>query len=220
MFGFIESGFRRGPLFLLSEVDMTLAMNIENDVEDLERRLVMETGLARRVAELAEPVLEGLGYRLVRVRITGQSGCTVQIMAERPDGTMTIDDCEQFSRAFSPVLEVEDPVPSGYVLEVSSPGVDRPLVRPADFERWAGYEAKIEMVELLADRRRFRGVIEGYEDGEVRLFFEAEKGQEPVVIGLPIDGIAEARLVMTDQLVRESLKKQNAGAACAPEHQE
>ncbi len=192
------------------------AMTLENDVHDLERRLVRETGLARRIAELAEPVLDGIGFRLVRVRVTGQSGCTVQIMAERPDGAMTIEDCELVSRTFSPILDVEDPVPGGYVLEVSSPGIDRPLVRPGDFERWAGHEAKIEMVELQAGRRRFRGVLEGFEDGEVRLYFEVEPGQEPVVIGLPFDGIAEARLVMTDKLVRESLKKQNNGADGAP----
>lgn len=191
-------------------------MTLENDVQDLEGRLVRETGLARRIAELAEPVLDGIGFRLVRVRVTGQSGCTVQIMAERPDGTMTIEDCELVSRTFSPILDVEDPVPGGYVLEVSSPGIDRPLVRPGDFERWAGHEAKIEMVELQAGRRRFRGVLEGFEDGEVRLYFEVEQGQEPVVIGLPFDGIAEARLVMTDKLVRESLKKQNNGADGAP----
>ena len=191
-------------------------MTLENDVQDLERRLVRETGLARRIAELAEPVLDGIGFRLVRVRVTGQSGCTVQIMAERPDGAMTIEDCELVSRTFSPILDVEDPVPGGYVLEVSSPGIDRPLVRPGDFERWAGHEAKIEMVELQAGRRRFRGVLEGFEDGEVRLYFEVEPGQEPVVIGLPFDGIAEARLVMTDKLVRESLKKQNNGADGAP----
>ncbi len=191
-------------------------MTLENDVQDLERRLVRETGLARRIAELAEPVLDGIGFRLVRVRVTGQSGCTVQIMAERPDGAMTIEDCELVSRTFSPILDVEDPVPGGYVLEVSSPGIDRPLVRPADFERWAGHEAKIEMAELQAGRRRFRGVLEGFEDGEIRLFFEAEPGQEPVVIGLPFDGMAEARLVMTDKLVRESLKKQDNGADGAP----
>ena len=173
-------------------------------------RLARETGLAQRVAVLAEPVLEDLGYRLVRARIVGQGRCTVQIMAERSDGTLTIDDCERISRALSPVLDVDDPMPGEYLLEVSSPGVDRPLVRPADFERWSGHEARIEMAELLGGRRRFRGVLEGFEDGEVRLLFEAEPGTEPVVIGLPFHQIAEARLVMSDRLIRESLKKSAA----------
>ena len=184
--------------------------------QDLERRLVRETGLARGIAELAEPVLDGIGFRLVRVRVTGRGRCTVQIMAERPDGTMTIEDCELVSRTLSPVLDVEDPVPGGYVLAVSSPGIDRPLVRPGDFERWAGHEARIEMAEPQAGRRRFRGVLEGFEDSEVRLHFGVEPGREPVVIGLPFDGIAEARLVMTDRLVRGSLKKRNSGAGGAP----
>jgi ribosome maturation factor RimP len=131
-------------------------------------------------------------------------------MAERPDGTLNIDDCERISRALSPVLDVDDPMPGEYLLEVSSPGVDRPLVRPEDFERWAGHEARFEMTELLGGRRRFRGVLEGFEDGEVRLLFEAEPGTEPVVIGLPFDHIAEARLVMSDRLIRESLKKSAA----------
>jgi ribosome maturation factor RimP len=155
-------------------------------------------------------VLEDLGYRLVRARVVGQGRCTVQIMAERPDGTLNIDDCERISRALSPVLDVDDPMPGEYLLEVSSPGVDRPLVRPEDFERWAGHEARIEMTELLGGRRRFRGVLEGFEDGEVRLLFEAEPGTEPVVIGLQFDHIAEARLVMSDRLIRESLKKSAA----------
>lgn len=191
-------------------------MILESDAQDLERRLVRETGLARGIAELAEPVLDGIGFRLVRARVTGRGGCTVQIMAERPDGTMTIGDCELVSRTLSAVLDVEDPVPGGYVLEVSSPGIDRPLVRPGDFERWAGHEARIEMAEPQAGRRRFRGVLEGFEDSEVRLHFGVEPGREPVVIGLPFDGIAEARLVMTDRLVRGSLKKRNSGAGGAP----
>lgn len=173
-------------------------------------RLARETGVAQRVAALAEPVLEDLGYRLVRARIVGQAPATVQVMAERPDGTLNIDDCERISRALSPVFDVDDPMPGEYRLEVSSPGVDRPLVRPQDFERWAGYEVRVEMTELLSGRRRFRGVLEGFADDEVRLLFEAEPATEPVVIGLPFDRIAEARLVMSDQLIRESLKRSAA----------
>ena len=138
------------------------------------RRLTRESGTEARIAHIVEPVIAELGFELVRVRITGQNGMTVQIMAERPDGTMTIDDCERASRAISPVLDVEDPLPGGYVLEMSSPGIDRPLVRPSDFETWAGYDVKIELIEMLAGRKRYRGVLEGYDEGEVRIFF-AEK---------------------------------------------
>jgi ribosome maturation factor RimP len=189
---------------------MAVAKKFDDSAVPARARRARETGLAQRVALLAEPVLEDLGYRLVRARVVGQGRCTVQIMAERPDGTLNIDDCERISRALSPVLDVDDPMPGEYLLEVSSPGVDRPLVRPEDFERWAGHEARIEMTELLGGRRRFRGVLEGFEDGEIRLLFEAEPGTEPVVIGLPFDHIAEARLVMSDRLIRESLKKSAA----------
>jgi ribosome maturation factor RimP len=167
---------------------------------ETETRLARETGPAQRVAALAEPVLAGLGFRLVRVRM---SGTTLQIMAERPDGTFTIDDCEAVSRALSPVLDVEDVIPSRYHLEVSSPGIDRPLVRPSDFEAWAGHEAKIEMAVPVAGRKRFKGNLEGYEAGEVRLFIENPEGaaKEPVLIGVPFADIADAKLVLTDQLI-------------------
>ena len=127
----------------------------------LEPRLITEQGIAARVAAIAEPVLAGLGYRLVRVRVSGDVGCTVQIMAERPDGTMTIEDCETASRALSPVLDAEDPVERAYRLEMSSPGIDRPLVRRSDFERYAGNEMKIEMAVAVDGRKRFRGLLLG-----------------------------------------------------------
>ena len=120
-------------------------------------RLSRETGAALRVARLIEPVLENLGFRLVRIRMIGAAGRTLQIMAERPDGTMTIDDCETASRAISPLLDVEEPVSGSYELEVSSPGIDRPMVRAEDFQRWSGHEAKIEMLVPQSGRRRFRG---------------------------------------------------------------
>ncbi len=165
-----------------------------------ETRLARETGPAQRVAALAEPVLADMGFRLVRVRM---SGPTLQIMAERPDGTFSIDDCEAVSRALSPLLDVEDVIPSRYHLEVSSPGIDRPLVRPTDFEAWAGHEVKVEMAVPVAGRKRFKGNLEGYEDGEVRLFIENPEGaaKEPVLIGLPFADIGEAKLVLTDQLI-------------------
>jgi ribosome maturation factor RimP len=177
-----------------------------------ERRLIVEPGLAARVAAIVEPVLEGLGYRLVRVRVSALDGCTVQVMAERPDGTMTIADCEAASRALSPVLDVADPMDRGYRLELSSPGIDRPLVRPSDFEDWAGYEAKIELKEPISGsgRKRFRGVLEGVEGEEVRIEVEIDQlGRQ--VIGLPIGRIGEARLVLTDELIREALRRAKKG---------
>ena len=126
-------------------------------LDGIEPRLIVEQGVAARVAAIVEPVLAGFGLRLVRVRISGMLGCTVQIMAERPDGSMTIEDCETVSRALSPVLDVADPIDRAYHLEVSSPGMDRPLVRRSDFERYAGSQVKIEMAIAVGGRRRFRG---------------------------------------------------------------
>ena len=134
-----------------------------------DKRLISENGVAARVAAIVEPVIEDLGFNLVRVQVTGTNGCTVQIMAERPDGTMSVADCETVSRAISPVLDLEDPISTAYYLEVSSPGIDRPLVRASDFERWNGYEAKIEMAVPVAGRKRFRGVIRGVEGEAVNL---------------------------------------------------
>ena len=167
---------------------------------ETETRLARETGPAQRVAALAEPVLADLGFRLVRVKM---SGPTLQIMAERPDGTFTIEDCEAVSRAMSPILDVEDVVSSHYNLEVSSPGLDRPLVRPSDFESWAGHDVKVEMAVPVAGRKRFKGALEGYHDGEVRLFIENPEGatKEPVLIGVPFADISDAKLVLTDQLI-------------------
>ncbi len=172
-----------------------------------EARFITETGTAAEIAHLAEPVLENLGFRLVMVRIIGGQGPIVEIMAERPDGTMSIEDCQIVSHSLSPLLDVHDPMPqSSYRLQISSPGIDRPLVRPSDFDQWAGYEAKIEMKELISGRRRFRGMLEGFTDGEARI--EVTLGEEgPQVLGLPIGLIAEAKLVLTDELVRESLRR-------------
>jgi ribosome maturation factor RimP len=155
-------------------------------------------------------VLEGLGYRLVRIRISGADGCTVQIMAERPDGTMTIEDCEAVSRALSPVLDVADPVGHSYRLEVSSPGIDRPLVRRADFERYAGHLLKVEMAVAIDGRRRFRGILLGTEGGLARLRREDAAADEPAEFLLPIVEMTEARLVLTDALVTEALRRGKA----------
>jgi ribosome maturation factor RimP len=172
-----------------------------------ERRLIVEPGLAARVAALVEPVLEGLGYRLVRVRVSGLDGCTVQVMAERPDGTMTIDDCETVSRALSPVLDVADPIERAYRLEISSPGIDRPLVRRSDFDRYAGNLIKIEMAVAVGGRRRFRGLLLGTEDGAARIRRDDAPPGEPADILLPIEDMAEARLVLTDALIAQSLRR-------------
>jgi ribosome maturation factor RimP len=187
-------GPARGPLFCF----------IRSMTTDT-TRLTRETGPALRVAALAEPVLEGMGFRLVRVRMFGS---TLQIMAERADGTFTIDDCEQFSRAFSPMLDVADVISSRYQLEVSSPGIDRPLVRAQDFEDWQGHDAKIEMTVPLAGRKRFRGVLEGYAEGEVRLYIDnPEGGAEKLLIGLPFKDIHDANLVLTDELIAAARAK-------------
>jgi ribosome maturation factor RimP len=160
-----------------------------------DRRFTRETGTERTIADLAEPVLEELGFRLVRVKVSGRDGGTVQIMAERPSGDLSVEDCVTISRSLSPVLDAYDPMPGHYNLEVSSPGIDRPLVRPSDFALWTGHEAKVELKEPVDGRKRFRGVIEGIEDDEARLRIELEGKAEPVVIGLPFSLIGEAKLV-------------------------
>jgi ribosome maturation factor RimP len=177
-----------------------------------EERLIVEPGLGARVATIVEPVLEGLGFRLVRARISGTASCTVQIMAERPDGSMTIEDCEAVSRALSPVLDVADPIDRAYRLEISSPGIDRPLVRRSDFDRHAGHVVKIEMaVPMPADgRKRFRGMLLGTDGGAARLKRDDAREDESEEVLLPIEDMAEARLVLTDALITESLRRGKA----------
>jgi ribosome maturation factor RimP len=171
-----------------------------------EPRLIVERGMAARVAAIAAPVLIGLGYRLVRVKISGTASLTVQIMAERADGSMTIEDCEASSRALSPVFDVEDPIDREYRLELSSPGIDRPLVRRSDFVRYAGHEAKIEMEVPLGTQKRFRGIVLGVEGDAARLRPRDAESEAAGVL-LPIADMAEARLVLTDALVTESLRR-------------
>ncbi|ACA17053.1 protein of unknown function DUF150 [Methylobacterium sp. 4-46] len=177
-----------------------------------EKRLITETGVAARVAQIVEPSLEGLGFRLVRVRVTGQNGCTVQIMAERPDGTMTVEDCEAVSRTISPLLDVDDPIGRAYHLEISSPGIDRPLVRAGDFARWAGHEAKVELAVPLEGRKRFRGLIRAPEGATVRIDLPDAKEGTPASYELRLADIGEAHLVLTDDLIRESLRRGSAPA--------
>jgi ribosome maturation factor RimP len=188
---------------------------------EAERRLIVEPGLAARLAAIVEPVLEGLGYRLVRVHVSGSDGCTVQVMAERPDGTMTIADCEAASRALSPVLDVTDPVDRAYRLEMSSPGLDRPLVRRSDFERYAGNLVKIEMAVAVDGRKRFRGQLLGVEGDAARIRRDSAPEGESRDLLLPIEEIAECKIVLTDALIAESLRrgKQAAGREPANENQ-
>lgn len=175
-----------------------------------EPRLIVEPGLPARVAAVAEPVIEQLGYRLVRVRVSGMEGCTVQIMAERPDGSMTVDDCEEISRALSPVLDVADPIDRAYRLEISSPGLDRPLVRKSDFDRYTGHLVKIEMQVPVGGRKRFRGALAGTQGDAVRLQRDdAAEGEEAEVL-LPMDEMSDAKLVLTDALVTEALRREKA----------
>ncbi len=172
-------------------------------------RIIRESGMDARVASIIQPVLRGIGFRLVRVRLTGQNGLTLQIMAEREDGTMTVEDCEEVSRAVSPALDVDDPIDKAYHLEVSSPGIDRPLVRKSDFAAWTGHLVKMETSILVADRKRFRGKIASAdEDGVVIERDQAAYGEEPSV-RVPFEAIAEARLILTDDLIRDALSKDN-----------
>ena len=185
-----------------------------------EPRLVIETGQAARVAAIVGPVLEGLGFRLVRVKLSGREGITLQIMAERPDGTFGIDECEAASRAISPVLDVEDPISGAYALELSSPGIDRPLVRISDFERWAGHEVKVEMAVPIDGRKRFRGILVGATGSEAVIRLADVPTDMPDTYHLPIADIGEARLILTDELVREALRRDKALREANPDDEE
>lgn len=189
------------------------------DIEN-EPRLISETGIDQRVADIIEPVIAGMGYRLVRVRLSNQNGATLQIMAERNDGTMTVDDCEKISTAISPVLDVEDPIDKAYHLEVSSPGIDRPMVRKSDFARWTGHLVKCETSILVDNRKRFRGKItEVGEDGFVLERDQIAYGEEPRV-AIPFSALAEARLILTDDLIRDALRADKQAKAEAANQNE
>ena len=178
-----------------------------------EARLIEDPGASDRVGRIAAPVLRDLGYRLVRVKISSGAGPTIQIMAERPDGTMSIEDCERVSVALSPVFDVEEPMAQAYRLEISSPGIDRPLVRESDFARAVGHEARVEMVVALNGRKRFRGrltaVAAGPDGPAARMALIADDGSESEV-ELPIRAMAEARLILTDDLIRAALRREKA----------
>jgi ribosome maturation factor RimP len=197
------------PLFFVTWTAPETALNANTGESIGDDRIIRESGMDARVASIIQPVLRAIGFRLVRVRLSGQNGLTLQIMAEREDGTMTVEDCEEVSRAVSPALDVDDPIEKAYHLEVSSPGIDRPLVRKSDFATWTGHLVKMETSILVADRKRFRGKIASAdEDGVVIERDQAAYGEEPSV-RVPFEAIAEARLILTDDLIRDALSKDN-----------
>jgi ribosome maturation factor RimP len=179
------------------------------DGATIDDRIIRESGIDARVAAVVIPVLRGMGFRLVRVRLTAQNGATLQIMAERDDGTMTVEDCEEVSRAVSPALDDADPIEKAYHLEISSPGIDRPLVRRSDFETWFGHLVKIETSIMVAERKRFRGRIGETTDRDVVIVREASAADGEPSVRVPYETLAEARLILTDDLIRDALSKDN-----------
>ncbi|WP_323777518.1 ribosome maturation factor RimP [Leisingera sp.] len=167
--------------------------------------LIAKAAIDRRLAEIITPVIEDLGYELVRIRLMSGKATTLQIMADKPDGGIEVDDCADISNAVSAVLDVEDPLIDAYALEVSSPGIDRPLTRMKDFEMFEGYEAKLETAEMVGGRRRFKGELAGTEEDEVLINIE-DQG-ETVTIGLKFDWLSDAKLVLTDDLIKEMLRQ-------------
>ncbi|MEL6888615.1 MAG: ribosome maturation factor RimP [Pseudomonadota bacterium] len=166
--------------------------------------LIAKAAIDRRLAEIITPVIEDLGYELVRVRLMSGKESTLQIMADKPDGGIEVDDCAAISTAVSATLDVEDPILDAYTLEVSSPGIDRPLTRLKDFDMFEGYEAKLETDELIDGRRRFKGVLAGIEDDEVLI--NVTEG----TIGLKFEWLSDAKLVLTDDLIKEMLRQRKA----------
>jgi len=162
------------------------------------------------VAAIVEPEIEALGFRLVRVQLSGQNGLTMQIMAERPDGMINVSECEAISRALSPLLDIEEPVQGNYHLEISSPGIDRPLVRLSDFETWAGHVAKLETTQMINGRKRFKGTILSTNGNEVSFRSEIDDGNEDRDFKICIEDMASVRLILTDDLIRESLRRDKA----------
>ncbi|MGR3806125.1 ribosome maturation factor RimP [Marinibacterium profundimaris] len=171
--------------------------------------LIAKAAIDRRLAEIISPVIEDMGYELVRIRLMSGKTTTLQIMADKPDGGIEVDDCAEISNAVSAVLDVEDPILDAYALEVSSPGIDRPLTRLKDFDTFEGYEAKVETSELIDGRRRFKGTLAGVEGDEVLLNLPGEGGEE-VTIGLQFDWLSDAKLVLTDDLIKEMLRQRKA----------
>ncbi|QUS36044.1 ribosome maturation factor RimP [Falsirhodobacter algicola] len=173
--------------------------------------LIAKTAIDRRLAEIVTPTIEGLGFELVRIRLMGGRTRVLQIMADRPEGGIEVEDCATISTAVSAVLDVEDPIEDNYVLEVSSPGIDRPLTRLKDFDMWTDYEARLETTELIDGRRRFKGFLRGTEGSEVLI--EIEEGGDILTIGLEFEWLSDAKLILTDDLIAEMLRQKKASGA-------
>ena len=184
----------------------------------VEPRLITETGIDARVASIIEPTIVEMGYQLVRVKLSSQNGLTLQIMAERPDGIMTVQDCEKLSMAVSPVLDVDDPIDKAYHLEVSSPGIDRPMVRKSDFAKWVGHVVKFETSVMVEGRKRFRGTISSVSEDAFVLERETPAKDEDPLVTIPFTTLAEARLILTDDLIRDALKADKAARQAANEN--
>jgi ribosome maturation factor RimP len=180
-------------------------------METMTNDLIAKAAIDRRMAEIISPVIEDMGYELVRIRLMSGKTTILQIMADKPDGGIEVDDCAEISNAISATLDVEDPILDAYTLEVSSPGIDRPLTRLKDFDMFEGYEAKLETTELVGGRRRFKGVLAGVEGEEVLINIE-DQGDE-VTIGLQFDWLSDAKLVLTDDLIKEMLRQRKASGA-------
>ena len=170
--------------------------------------LIAKTAIDRRMAEILTPLIEDMGFEVVRIRLMGGKSNTLQIMVERPNGGIEVDECALVSTAVSAVLDVEDPLEDPYALEVSSPGIDRPLTRLKDFENWEGYEARVETTEMIDGRRRFRGLLAGVEGDEVLV--NIEEGGETITVGLHFDWLSDAKLILTDELIRDMLRARKA----------
>jgi ribosome maturation factor RimP len=173
--------------------------------------LIAKTAIDQRLASLVQPTIEGMGYELVRIRLMGGKTRILQVMADRPDGGINVDDCAKISTAVSAVLDVEDPIEDNYTLEVSSPGIDRPLTRLKDFDTWNGYEARVETTELIDGRRRFKGILAGTEGEEVLITLD--EGGEEVTIGLQFEWLSDAKLILTDELIAEMLRQRKETGA-------
>ncbi len=170
--------------------------------------LIAKTSIDRRLADIIGPVIEGMGFELVRVRLMGGKTRILQIMADKAEGGIDVDECGQISTAVSAVLDVEDPIEDNYVLEVSSPGIDRPLTRLKDFEVWKGWESRIETTELIDGRRRFKGTLAGTDGDEILI--EIEEAGEMLTIGLKFDWLSDAKLILTEDLITEMLRQRKA----------
>lgn len=166
--------------------------------------MIAKTPMDQRIAGLITPTIEGLGFELVRLRLMSGKTATLQVMAEKPTGGIEVDDCARISTELGALLDVEDPIVENYTLEVSSPGIDRPLTRLKDFDTWEGYIAKIETTEMIDGQRRFKGVVQGTENDEVLIEIETAEGD--ATIGLKFDWLADAKLVLTDDLIRDVLR--------------